>query len=229
LSRPDSPNIPKRRLPRRADLGADGVETIHAGRPIKADLLGLDLGDGPFVVKDFGNKSAWVRLIGRLQIARELRAYRALGGIEGVPALFGRVDHWAIAIERIDGVALGMPPEYEKDGPDRFEQLDRIVSEIHARGVLHFDLRAVRNVMVREDGRVVVIDFASAVRMRPGGLLHTLFFRLLSRTDRAAVVKWKMLLNGGPLTPAEQKLADHHRRWRGRWPFNKPRRTPPSV
>lgn len=229
MSKPDSPNIPKRRLPRRVDLDGDGVESIHAGRPIKADLLGLDLGDGPMVVKDFGGKSAWVRLIGRLQIARELRAYRALGGIAGVPVLFGRVDHWAIAIERVHGVALGMPPEYENDGPARFAQLNRIVSEIHERGVLHFDLRAVRNVMVQGDGRVFVIDFASAVRFRPGGFLHRMFFRMLSRTDRAAVVKWKKLLNGGPLTPEESKLADHHRRWRGRWPFNKVRRTPPSF
>jgi hypothetical protein len=200
------------------------VEVVHAGRSIKADLLGLDLGDGPIVVKDFGNKNAWVRSIGRLQIARELRAYRALEGVEGIPALLGRVDHWALAIERVNGAALGLPPEREIDGPARFERLARIVAEIHARGVLHLDLRALRNVLVREDGRVFVIDFAAAVRFRPGGLLHRIFFGRLSRIDRAAVVKWKKLLNAGPLTPEETRLAASQRRWGSLWPFNRSRR-----
>lgn len=224
MSRPDSPRIAKCRLLGRADLSGPGVETIHAGRSIKANLLSLDLGDRPLVVKDFGAKAWWVRWIGRLQIARECRAYRNLAGIEGVPEFFGCIDPWALVLERVNGRPLGIAPERAVDGQSRFRQLSEIVSRIHARGVLHLDLRARRNVLVRSDGRVFVLDFASAIRLRPGGLLHRVLFGVLSATDRSALLKWKRMLGAGPLSAQEQRQVERHRRWHAWWPFNKKER-----
>lgn len=221
LNGSDSSNIPERRLPRRVDLRGDAVETIHAGRSIKANLLRVDLGEGPMVVKDFGEKSWWVRLIGRLQISIEQRTYRRLEGVEGVPRFFGCVDPYALAIEHIDARPLGTLPDRTRDGPARFERLCRIVSEIHARGVVHWDLRARRNVLIRPDGRIFVIDFSGAMSLRPGGFLHGLLFRWLRSPDRAALLKWKKVLDAGAWTDEEAELVERHRRWRQWWIFNR--------
>jgi hypothetical protein len=221
LNRSSTSNIPERRLPRRIDLDGAGVETIHAGRSVKARLLRLDLGEGPMVVKDFGDKSWWVRLIGRLQIRMEQRAYRRLEGVEGVPRFFGRVGPYALAIEYVDGRPLGMLPDLTRDGPERFRRLMLIVSEIHVRGVVHWDLRARRNVLIRSDGRIFVVDFAGAMSFRPGGWPHRLLFRRFRSTDDSAILKWKQILEAGPLTEQENAFVQRHRRWRRWWIFNR--------
>ena len=221
MDRSGTTNIPEPQLPRRIDLDGDAVETIHVGRSVKARLLRLDLGEGPMVVKDFGDKSWWVRLIGRLQIFMEQRAYRRLAGVEGVPRFFGRVDPYALAIEYIDGQPLGMLPDLTRDGPARFERLTHIVNEIHARGVVHWDLRARRNVLLRPDGRIVVVDFAGAMSFRPGGWAHRLLFRRFRSTDDSALLKWKQILEAGPWTEREEAFVRRHRRWRRWWIFNR--------
>lgn len=210
-------------MPRRADLESERVEVLHAGRAIKANLLRLDLGEGPIVVKDFGQKAWWVRFAGRVQIKRELRAYRRLAGVEGVPALLGRVDPYALAIEYVEGHPIGMDLDRGADGPARLRALSEVVSRLHRRGVLHMDLRATENALVRDDGKVVVVDFAGAVCLRPGGLLHRLLFDKLAMTDRSALLKWKGLLGAGPLSDEENAFLERHRRMKKWWPFNKKR------
>ena len=173
------------------------------------------------VVKDFGDKSWWVRLLGRLQIWTEQRAYRRLDGVDGVPRYFGRVDPYALAIEYIDGRPLGILPDRAHDGADRFERLSRIVADIHARGVVHWDLRARRNVLIRPDGRLFVVDFAGAMTLRPGGFLHRMLFRRFCATDRSALLKWKDILEAGPWTEEERLFVERHRRLRRWWIFNR--------
>jgi len=190
---------------------------LSTGARDKADLYGVDLGDGPMVVKDFRDKPWWVRLVGRLQIARETRAYLALGPVEGVPRFLGRIDAHALAVERLDARPLGHDPERKVAGPERLVQLRAILDRIHAAGVVHWDLRARRNVLVDRGGRVFVIDFASAVRLRPGTLRHRLLFPWLRLVDESAYLKWKSLLAAGPYTAEEQAFVDRHRFWRSLW------------
>ena len=90
-------------VPTREQLSQAKLEVLKLGEPDKADLLTVDLGRGPMVIKDFGAKRWWVRLIGRFQIARESRAYRRLGSIPGIPRWIGRIDAHALAVEWIDG------------------------------------------------------------------------------------------------------------------------------
>lgn len=221
MNRSGSSNIPERKTVKRADLRGGGVETIHAGRSIKADLLRLDLGDGPIVVKDFGEKSWWVRILGRLQIWTEQRAYRRLDGVEGIPRFLGRVDAHALAIEHIDGTPLGTLPGRARDGAARFARLDKIVAAIHARGVVHWDLRARRNVLIRPDGEIFIVDFAGAMSLRPGGLPHRVLFRWFRSADHSALLKWKEILDAGPWTAEEAAFVERHRRLRRWWIFNR--------
>lgn len=215
-------NIPSRlpgdhRVPTRADLAQPGVRPLKRGEPDKADLLLVPTAEGQVVVKDFRAKAWWVRGIGRLQIAREVRAYQALGSIPGIPRLVGRIDGLAVAIERIEGEPLGHAGDRARDGAEKLGQLRAILDRIHARGVAHWDLRARDNVLVDRAGQVFVLDFASAMRLRPGGLPHRLLFRWCRLIDESAYLKWKRLLDAGPYSSAEQRFVDRYRIWRALW------------
>ncbi len=176
------------------------------------------------VVKDFARSAFWLRWVGRLQIRREIAAYEWLEGVPGVPAFVGRVDPDALAIEKIDGERLAFARLRPEDGLAHVAKLRRIVDAIHARGVVHNDLRGHDNVLLGRDGELTVVDFAAAIRMRPGGIAHRLFFRVLSLPDEAALLKWKGLIAPGSYTPADEVFLRRFERWRAIWPFNSKRR-----
>jgi len=175
-------------------------------------------------VKDFASRSAWVRAVGRLQVRREVAAYRWLEGVSGVPALVGRIDALALAIERIEGERLAFAALGPEDGPRHIARLRTILDEIHARGVIHNDLRGRENVLLRRDGDLAIVDFAAAIRLRPGGIMHRLFFRRLVLADEAAFLKWKGMIVPGSYTSADEAFLRRFEKWRSLWPFNPKRR-----
>ena len=209
------------RLPRREELDRCRVRWIKRAGPTKADLSVVDVGHGPVVVKDFGGKAAWVRPLGRLQIARECRAYRLLGPVAGLPRLLGRIDPHALALELLDARELVFMADRADRGLARHAELQSIVEAMHARGLYHLDLRGIDNVMLGADGRIYVLDLAGAVHVRPGGLAARLIGPWLSMTDRAALLKWKTILQAGELTEEEQDFLRRYRRWRALWIFNR--------
>jgi predicted Ser/Thr protein kinase len=194
---------------------------LKKGEASKADLLVVDVGDGPIVVKDFFAKPWWARILGRLQIARELRAYRWLDGLDGIPRLVGRVDALALALELVPGRPLHTVPEAMRRGPELVAALAALMGRVHDAGVVHHDLRGRENLILRDDGAIVIVDLAGAVCLRPGGILHRLFFGLLVRTDRSAFLKWKGRLAPGTYTPEEEEFLRRFERLRRLWIFNR--------
>ena len=187
-------------------------------------MLVVAVDGGSVIVKDFAGRGRFVRRLGRLQIRREAAAYRWLHGVTGVPAFVGRVDPFALAIERIDGEQLAFASLRPEDRPRLVAELRAILDAIHARGVVHNDLRGRENVLLRRDGRLAVVDFAGAMRLRPGGIAHRMFFHLLAITDEAAFLKWKGLIAPGSYTGEDQAFLRRFERWRALWPFNLKRR-----
>ena len=194
---------------------------ILEGGPYKADLRVVDLGDGPMVVKDFRDKSWLARTLGRLQVSREIAAYRWLEGMQGIPRLIGRVDPLAFAIEKIEGHQLAFARDLPEDRSGLVTQLHALIRGLHDRGLVHLDLRGSENVMIQPDRTLVILDLAAAVRMRPGGLVHRLFFPMFSLADRAAMIKWKEMLSPGQLTDEEREFQRRFRFWRSLWVFNR--------
>jgi len=190
----------------------------------KADVLEVAVSGAPLIVKDYARRSAWARALGRLQVSREAAAYRWLAGVPGIPAFVGRIDALALAVERVEGEQLAFAGVTPDEGRRHIAELRRIVDAIHARGVIHNDLRGRENVLLRRDGGLAVIDFAAAMRLRPGGVLHRLFFRRLSLTDEAAFLKWKGMIAPGTTTPEDEAFLRRFERWRALWPFNPKRR-----
>jgi hypothetical protein len=197
---------------------------LVSGVGAKADVLVVEVSGGSVIVKDFSKRRAWVRGLGRLQVRREAAAYRWLAGVAGVPAFVGVIDPLALAIERIDGQRLAFASLPPTDGLRCIVELRAILDGIHGRGVIHNDLRGRENVLLRRDGGLAVVDFAGAVRLRPGGLAHRLFFRLLAVADEAAFLKWKGMIAPGSYTPEDEAFLRRFERWRVWWPFNLKRR-----
>jgi len=181
------------------------VETIVKGGLGKADVLVVNLGQGPMIVKDFAHGVWWLRWLGALQAARETSAYRKLEGVPGVPRFIGRIDRLAFAIERIDGERLAFLRHTEDSGIRHLAALRAIVDAIHARGVVHNDLRGRENVLLARDGSLAVIDFA------------------------AALLKWKGILAPSTYTDADRAALARFQRLRALWPFNAKRRPPVSA
>ncbi|HXV74690.1 MAG TPA: hypothetical protein VD788_00095 [Candidatus Polarisedimenticolaceae bacterium] len=204
-----------RLLPTREQLA--GARLFRKGQRTKADLLRVETADGPLIVKDFGGKPRWVRHGGRWMIARELRAYRRLTGCLGVTRALGRVDRYALALDYLDATQLAFSAQRTVDGAGKLAQLRAIVDGLHARGVVHCDLRSRDNVLVDPIGRLYVVDFAAAVCLRPGSLVHRLLFARLAAIDRSACLKWKRILDAGPLTDDERAFVDRFRAWRPFW------------
>jgi len=221
---PDNPGSAGLRAPTREDLARLPRPAFHAAGRTKADVYEIDLPGGTVVVKDFRAKPWWIRGFGRLQTAREFAAYRALEGVEGVARCVGRVDAWALALERVDGEQLAWAPDRFSAGERHVRRLRETLDRIHARGVVHLDLRGRENVLVDRTGRIVVLDFAGAVRFRPGSLAHRVIFPRLALIDESAFLKWKLLLAPDRLTRRERAFLDRFRRFvRPLWPVNRKR------
>lgn len=222
-SGPDHRGAADLRLPSRYELTQSTVEVLKRGGRSKADLLVVDLGQGQLVVKDFGGKGWWARLLGRMLISRECRAYRWLGPLPGIPRLVGRVDAHALATERIDAVQLNRSHHVGGAGSELLERLREVVDRLHAAGLAHLDLRGRENVIIDAEGRVFVLDLAGAVWLRPRSLAHRLFFGWLKLADDSALLKWKRLLGTAPYTDQEQAFLRRWGFWRSLWPFNRKR------
>lgn len=205
----------------RADVASGRARILKQGNRRKADLLLVRTGEGPAVVKDFSGKGLWGRTIGRIQIAREARAYARLGPMEGVPRFLGRVDAHALALAEVEGRQLAFARDLHSEGPAILARLRSLIDRMHERGLVHLDLRGRENVMVRPDGGLVVVDLAGAVHLRPGSLGHRLLFRWLTRADESAFLKWKLLLDPAGLTEEERAFLERFERVRSLWVFNR--------
>jgi len=190
---------PRAWRPDRADLAGRPHRVLSPGARFQADVFLVEGPQGPVVVKDYcgrGRLIAWT--IGRWLCAREVRAHRLLAGVPVVPELIGPVDRFAFALAYRPGEMLSRSLRGRL--PDGFmAELEAGVDAIHARGVVHLDLRHRSNVLAGEDGRPVVLDFASAVCPGRRSRLARWIVAQLGRFDRRALDKWRARI--GPAQP----------------------------
>jgi hypothetical protein len=181
-------------LPSRAELVAATTKLLSRGGWGNPDVRLVELGGRPIVVKDYGPRPLWVRwTFAAFLLRRELRAYRALEGEVAVPRLLGVIDALAFALEYRPGEPLGRGLAARLNS-DFMARLRDAVARMHARGVVHLDLRHRSNVLVDEQGGPVLIDFASALCFRPGGLAARWWLPWLARIDWSALRKWESRL-----------------------------------
>jgi len=137
---------------------------------------------------------------GRYMCNREIRFYRHLADVEGIPALVGKlgssglVHQWIEGCDLLDYAAKGADPEPEEKVPDDFfDRLAQLTLELHDRGVAYVDLNKPDNVLVGDDERPYLVDFQISFRRpeRRWNLLGRWLFRVLCREDMYHVRKLK--------------------------------------
>jgi tRNA A-37 threonylcarbamoyl transferase component Bud32 len=198
---------PGRRL-KRADLQGRKAEVLARGSCYAADIVRYEVDGEQVVVKDFANKPAfWRNTVGRLLTWREAVVLEELEGMDGVPQYRGRPDRWSVAMTYVRGrPAICAYGDMPKETRQAFlAALAAQVEEMHSRGVVHLDLRHRSNLLVADDGRPVVTDFASGLSLNRRRFGGRVLFGLLSEADRGAVLKWKRRLCPDLLTDEERR------------------------
>lgn len=180
-----------------------GTNLAKAGA-FKPELRPIDVRGVPALAKDYSRCPLAVRETwGRFHIAREASVYRAIRGLPGVPRFFGRIDAYALLVERIEGRDASRPPPGGFP-TGFFDRLAEVVAGLHSRGVVHGDLRQRRNVLVAADGRPFVVDFASGLRLPRGSTL----LRILANRDRSGIAKLRARHAPETLSAEERRLLD---------------------
>lgn len=188
------------------DAAVSNLERVLIkGRLYKADVF-ITRSDGQrFVVKDYSRKGFWERnLVGRIVIGREARAYAALTGIDGLPAKFRKLSPFSFAVEHLDGKDFGSLAQGAL-GPEVIRQFERIVNELHERGWVHLDLHRRTNILL-VNGKVFVVDLASALHTGSVPLVGRCYTRLLGLADRLSLIKMKTVFAPGLMSEQERKL-----------------------
>ena len=170
----------------------------------KPRLFWAAQGERRVVCKDGSALSRWtpLGLYRRLALRREARILQRLAGVAGV---LGVLAHWpgGLVMDFVPGRMLTSLPRGDVPAAV-FDRLERVVAEIHARGVAIGDLHR-RNVLVGDLGEVHLVDFEVAFDAHRG--LGRFLARRLMALDRHACLRQRQRF-GVPLDARQQALLD---------------------
>lgn len=113
------------------------------------------------MLKDYSQGNLVLRLLGLLLLWRERGAYERLRGLQGVPECAGQLDPFTLMTEYVESYSASEAPEALLDA-EFFGRLEDLVRRMHARGVVHGDLKRLDNILVTSDGEPYLIDFSAA-------------------------------------------------------------------
>jgi RIO-like serine/threonine protein kinase len=202
----------------RKDLEKGSMCVVKKGGVGKSDLSRLEADGQVLMIKDMFRKHFFVRwTLGPWLIKKEFKAYSRLTGIEGIPKQVQKIDRLAFAMEYIPGkpIQKGAPLS-----PSFYSSLDRLIRQVHDRGIVHMDLRHKGNILTTEQGEPYLIDFNSSFSFRPKGLLRRFLFPILRWVDYAGVLKLKKRISPELMTPEELASLERLNRIRNFWIFN---------
>ena len=143
----------------------------------KPDLYRVEVEGRFLMVKDVRKRNFFLRwTLGLWLIQKEWKIYSRLIGMKSIPQPIERIDRFAFAMEFIPGRPLlrgeALPPSF-------FSDLGQVLKDLHARGVVHLDLRHKGNILVSEEGELFLIDFNSSFSFKEKGILRRYLFPLL--------------------------------------------------
>ena len=184
----------------------------------KPDLNQVEVEGRSLMVKDVRRKNFLLRwTLGLWLIHKEWKIYSRLTGMKGIPQPVERIDRFAFAMEFIPGRSIlrgePLPSSF-------FSDLERVLREVHGRGVVHLDLRHKGNILVSEKGEPFLIDFNSSFAFKEKGFLRRYLFPLLRWVDDGGLLKLKERISPSLMTPEEIAFLKRFNRLRRLWIFN---------
>lgn len=198
----------------RAELERTERSLLREGQWANARVQRVQINGQDWTVKDFAPRAWWVRnSVGRFLLRRELRALALLQGLDGVSAQAFRIDAFAMATRFQPGRSLAQV-QPEEVTPAFFITLETLVRAMHARGLVHLDIRGPKNLLLMPDGRPGLIDFQSSLRTRwmPGFLR-----RILEDIDIGGVYKRWDRWYPGTLDAERRRVFERGNRLRRFW------------
>jgi RIO-like serine/threonine protein kinase len=188
------------------------------GRGGKPDLSRVEVAGRSLMVKDARKKHFFLRwTLGLWLIHKEWKIYSRLKGIKGIPQPVERIDLFAFAMEFVPGKPI---QRQEPLPPFFFGELERVLRNVHERGVVHMDLRHKGNILVSEEGDPYLIDFNSSFAFKEKGFLRRYLFPLLRWIDYGGLLKLKKRIAPTLLTSEELTFLKRFERLRKLWIFN---------
>jgi predicted Ser/Thr protein kinase len=170
-------------------VGPDGAD----GKPEKA------------VLKHYHTEpwlGIWLEWTGVAMCKREVRHYRLLEDLAGIPKLLGRVGKSAFAHAWVEGDDLLDVKDVVPD--DFFDRLEALVGAIHDRGMAYVDMNKPDNVLVGPGGQPFLIDFQISYLAGPRcGRIRRRILAALQREDMYHVRKLKRKIRRDLMTPEE--------------------------
>ena len=165
----------------------------------------------PAVLKDYRAKNAVTRgLLAPALVKREFSVLRHLEGIPGIPRAYAVVEKRALLIEYIEGKTINKFKAGEL--PDRvYARLVDLVRAMHARGVVHLDLRQRKNILIAGE-QPWLIDFANAMKGKLTAKLRAI--------DESALIKFKERNWPHLMTDADREALRSHKFLRKFWIFS---------
>jgi serine/threonine protein kinase len=195
------------RLPRldRKLVEENTIDYYRTAGGTRPDLRVVDIDGSKIAVKDFRRSDFLFRaIVGPVLIRREFGAMRNLMGVDGIPQLVGRMDKYALAMEHISGISL----EHVSQGTlsnKFYDELTEVINNMHSRGIAHCDLRSRGNVMLGDNCKPYVVDFAACVyRGRGINPFTKWLFSQFVIADNNAVLRIKQRLSPELLTDKEK-------------------------
>lgn len=175
-------------------------ETVHKRDAFSETVSGrLDgVADYPVVLRKLDGLPIYTRALAWALARREIRALRAVQGIEGCPALL-RVDRTGLLRSWTRGTPLQLA---RPDDPAWYHDAKRLLREMRRAGVTHNDIAKPQNWLMTPEGRAAVIDFQLAKVHRRRGKL----FRIMAREDLRHLLKQKRAFAPHLLTPTEMRM-----------------------
>jgi len=194
-------------------------ECLIKGNPFgKPDLNRVKVGERILMVKDVHPRSFFFRwALGLWLIHKEWKIYSRLAGIQGIPKAVERIDRFAFAMEFVPGKPI---QRGEALSPSFFSDLERVLEEVHSRGVVHLDLRHKGNILISERGEPYLIDFNSSFSFKEKGFLRHFLFPILRWVDYGGMLKLKERVAPSLMSPEELSFLKRFNLLRKFWIFN---------
>ncbi|MBS3905905.1 MAG: hypothetical protein KGZ49_02605 [Syntrophaceae bacterium] len=201
----------------RKDIEKNSICLVR-GRFGKPDLNRVETEGHAFMVKDVRRRNFFLRwTLGLWLIDKEWKIYSRLKGLKGIPQPVERIDRFAFAMEYIPGKAVGRS---EALSASFFLELERVLGEVHSRGVVHMDLRHKGNILVSDKGEPFLIDFNSSFSFRENGILRRFLFPLFQWVDVGGLLKLKERASPNLMAPGELDFLKRFNKLRKLWIFN---------
>lgn len=149
-----------------------------------------------------------LEFIGRWLRRREMRFYTALRELPNVPPVLGVVGSTGFLHVYVEGHPLSK----DRPIPDRFfDDLERLIGQIHARRIAYVDANKPENILLGDDGHPHLIDFQISWDLCELGdnFVNRWWLGRLQQSDVYHILKHKKRLRPDQLSEGERSIVEN--------------------